>query len=74
MGKDGSEPQSVPGIVVGSGFGSVPGGVGAMKRSIYMVLDEPGMFENWQQAVRVLWRPLVFGLLVWAAIYELVKW
>ena len=45
-----------------------------MKRSIYMVLDEPGMFENWQQAVRVLWRPLVFGLLMWAAIYELVKW
>ena len=67
------KPQGIPGLVVGCGFGGVPGGVGAMK-SIYTVLDKPGMFENWQQAVRVLWRPVVFGLLVWAAVYELVKW
>jgi hypothetical protein len=35
---------------------------------------EPGVFQSWRKAGRVLLGATAFGLLVWAAIYELVKW
>jgi hypothetical protein len=50
-----------------------PGAV--RRRELYPVhLDEPGMFDDWRQLGRCMVKLLAFGLLVWAAIYELVKW
>ena len=44
------------------------------RRELYpMSLDRPGMFETWGAAIRFLVGLVAFGLLVWAAIYELVK-
>ena len=37
------------------------------------LVDQPGVFESHQKAVKVLSGCIAFGLLVWAAIYELVK-
>jgi hypothetical protein len=39
-----------------------------------MSLDQPGVFQSWRMAVKVLSAVVAFGLLVAAAIYELVKW
>ena len=34
---------------------------------------EPGVFPSWRKAGKVLLGCTAFGLLVWAAIYELIK-
>jgi hypothetical protein len=39
-----------------------------------MSLDQPGVFQSWRMAVKVLSGCIAFGLLVAAAIYELAKW
>ena len=35
---------------------------------------QPGIFSDWQHAAVVSAAWILAGLLVWAAIYELVKW
>ena len=46
-----------------------------MEKWLYESLNEkPGIFGNWRKAVRVLGGWAFVGLLLWAAIYELVKW
>ena len=47
-----------------------------MKRYVFdnLLVERPGMFEDWRQAAKVIASCVLFGLLVWAAIYELVKW
>ena len=79
MGEDGAEPQSVPGAVgCGRWYGIFSGSCtvgGVMEKWLYESLNEkPGIFGNWRKAVRVLGGWAFVGLLLWAAIYELVKW
>ena len=43
-------------------------------RLSYVLMDRPGLFEDWRQLARVFLGWVGFGLLFWAAIYELVFW
>jgi hypothetical protein len=61
----------VAAAVVGCGCGGCSDRAGAMS---YDPRFELGMFRDWRQAGKVVAGWVGFGLLVWAAIYELVKW
>jgi hypothetical protein len=37
-------------------------------------LDDPGMFEDWGKALKFFGGAVLFGLLCWAAIFEIIYW
>jgi hypothetical protein len=39
-----------------------------------VLIERPGMFPRWKTALATIFGWLLFSALIWAAIYELVRW